>query len=76
MMIFFCSCRWQHRQFQHRAGNGFICLLKDFKPVTQFVKIESIPQANSENITAELVNTFSHTLKLQNWKKQGDHDDP
>ena len=45
-----------------------ICMLKDYKPVTQFVNKVSIPQAISENITAELVKTFKHTLKLQDWK--------
>ena len=45
----------------------YICMLKDFKPVTRFVNIVSIPHANGENITASIIQTFED-LKLDDWR--------
>ena len=42
-------------------------MLQNYKPVTQFVNLMSIPSANAENITANLVIILKDDLNLQNW---------
>ena len=46
----------------------YICMLKDFKPVTKFVNIVSIPHANAENITSNIIKTFEETLRFEDWR--------
>ena len=45
----------------------YICMLQNNKRVTQFVNLVSVPKANAENITVEIVKTLTDKLKLQNW---------
>ena len=45
----------------------YICMLQENKHVIQFVTLVSIPKANAENITAEIINTLTRKLQLKKW---------
>ena len=45
----------------------YVCMLQENKPVTQFVTLVSIPKANAENITAEIIDTLTRKLQLKKW---------
>ena len=46
----------------------YISMLRDNSPVTQYVKLASVPKANAENIAKTLTDTLTDDLKLSDWR--------